>query len=1204
MDIRKYFNSPGCKPSKIIEKNNNEVKISMKQDQINNALPKSKNVKHKDSSTEKSKSAFSMEDKKANKHECDNKKEKSEKKKLKNMEETSRSFKEKETNENKKEKKTFNKESDKTTVKEEDNKVKEKMKSIKKKHSEERKKTFEQKKIANENSDSEDRKLDSKQKQKTKMKRKHFESSNESEDITEDESGCEKKESCKKKSVSERISGKLKKCHSKRQCVQNESDEDFNENIKSSTKTKKNKKQIQSDEDSDDIAPRLHKKRNKRMKKSNRISDSDSEREVVSKAKRRKGDSIFSESDEDNRASKSPIKNFFKPKLANEENMSASKANKSPGKNPKSVSVSDFFGSSTVQRTERKEKNLSSPKQKISESCEDEFHDDDDFVATLELLDKKEEKIKEISEENKLKKWDTSPQKKTGSEKTSEPGLAEKLAIKMKCEKLEALKITPALISKAVNNEDIPTPIIKNINIPETPEQKQPTSDHGSAYRAYLNREGPKALGSKEIPQGADNCLEGLTFVITGVLESIERDEAKSLIERYSGKVTTSLSGKTSYIIIGRDAGESKLKKAISLKTAQLDEDGLFDLIQTKPGKKSKYLINAEKAIKEETYNKNDEVKKEKSKMDSLPSKTFEKSQKPAPSVLISSDSPTKTKESKNGGESLLWVDKYKPKSLKQIIGQSGDKSNAKKLMAWLQNWQSNREANVKPTNRIFGNNDTGAGMKAALLSGPPGVGKTTTAHLVCQEIGFSVVEMNASDTRSKSCLQSEVMTLLQNSSLTSFYGNGKSTTAAGKKHCLIMDEVDGMAGNEDRGGVAELIQLIKSSKIPIICLCNDRQHPKIRSLVNYCLDLRFQRPRVEQIKAAMMSVAFKEGLKISPPALQEIIVAANQDVRQIIHNLSMLTSSTKNLSYDEAKINAQKSKKDIKLGPFDVCRQVFIGGEETRKMSIDDKSDLFFHDYQLSPLFVQENYPSVHPYAGRKSPSHHLSLLAHTAESICDGDLVEQLIRRQQNWGLLPMEAMYASVLPGEYMRGNVSHMVSFPKWLGKFSSRNKNERILQELSSHMRLCISSDKRGFNLDYLPCLRQHLIKPLKDLEKDGVPQVIKLMDEYDIIKEDYDNIMEFTKWPNTLDHSKMLSSSTKAAFTRAYNKESHMTPYSTGTLSKKRNKSTPALDDFFEEEDDNEEDDDIDSMIKKKKPSNPKDKNGGKQTKKTKGKNK
>ena len=97
----------------------------------------------------------------------------------------------------------------------------------------------------------------------------------------------------------------------------------------------------------------------------------------------------------------------------------------------------------------------------------------------------------------------------------------------------------------------------------------------------------------------------------------------------------------------------------------------------------------------------------------------------------------------------------------------------------------------------------------------------------------------------------------------------------------ILMDEVDGMAGNEDRGGVAELILLIKKSRVPVVCMCNDRNHPKIRSLANHCFDLRFQRPRADQIRAAMMSVCFKEKVKIAPDALGELIVGCNQDVRQ-----------------------------------------------------------------------------------------------------------------------------------------------------------------------------------------------------------------------------------------------------------------------------------------------------------------------------------
>ena len=88
------------------------------------------------------------------------------------------------------------------------------------------------------------------------------------------------------------------------------------------------------------------------------------------------------------------------------------------------------------------------------------------------------------------------------------------------------------------------------------------------------------------------------------------------------------------------------------------------------------------------------------------------------------------------GGDSLLWVDKYKPKSIKNIIGQHGEKSNAKKLLKWLQSWEKNRESNEGGVAKRPGGGeaqDDRASFKAALLSGPPGVGKTTTATLVCE---------------------------------------------------------------------------------------------------------------------------------------------------------------------------------------------------------------------------------------------------------------------------------------------------------------------------------------------------------------------------------------------------------------------------------------------------------------------------------------
>jgi replication factor C subunit 1 len=78
---------------------------------------------------------------------------------------------------------------------------------------------------------------------------------------------------------------------------------------------------------------------------------------------------------------------------------------------------------------------------------------------------------------------------------------------------------------------------------------------------------------------GSDTCLFGLTFVITGVLDSLERNDAEDLIQRYGGKVTKAVSGKTSYLVVGEEPGESKLKKVNAKTTKIISEDELFALI-------------------------------------------------------------------------------------------------------------------------------------------------------------------------------------------------------------------------------------------------------------------------------------------------------------------------------------------------------------------------------------------------------------------------------------------------------------------------------------------------------------------------------------------------------------------------------------------------------------------------------------------------
>uniref|UniRef100_A0A3Q2H297 Replication factor C subunit 1 n=1 Tax=Equus caballus TaxID=9796 RepID=A0A3Q2H297_HORSE len=883
------------------------------------------------------------------------------------------------------------------------------------------------------------------------------------------------------------------------------------------------------------------------------------------------------------------------------------------------TSVLDYFGTGSVQRSDKKM--VSSKRKEPSQNTDDsrlndeaiakqlqldedaelerQLHEDEEFARTLAMLDEepKTKKARKDPEEretfssvqatlsktekhkypHKEERKNCSPKKQTKCEsskksqqhsKSSGPKIGEpspkassKLAL-LKKKQESSYKETEPVPSKSKENAielkgETKTPK-KTKSSPAkkesiSPEDSEKRRTNYQAYRSYLNREGPKALGSKEIPKGAENCLEGLIFVITGVLESIERDEAKSLIERYGGKVTGNVSKKTNYLVMGRDSGQSKSDKAAALGTKIIDEDGLLNLIRTMPGKKSKYEIALEAEMKkdksklERTPQKNGQGKRKisptKKESESKKSKLTPKRDSSVKSIKketsvfrrgldfkeqvaeeTNGDSQTRNlagDSSENKVENLLWVDKYKPLSLKTIIGQQGDQSCANKLLRWLQNWHKSPSEEKKHAKfGKFAGKDDGSSFKAALLSGPPGVGKTTTASLVCQELGYSYVELNASDTRSKNSLKEIVAESLNNTSIKGFYSSGLAHSGS-MKHALLMDEVDGMAGNEDRGGIQELIGLIKHTKIPIICMCNDRNHPKIRSLIHYCFDLRFQRPRVEQIKGAMMSIAFKEGLKIPPPAMNEIILGANQDIRQVLHNLSMWCARSKALTYDQAKADSHRAKKDIKL-------------------------------------------------------------------------------------------AIYASVLPGELMRGYLTQFPTFPSWLGKHSSTGKHDRIVQDLALHMSLRTYSSKRTVNMEYLSHIRDALVQPLTSQGVEGVQDVVALMDTYYLMKEDFENIMEISSWGGKPSPFSKLDPKVKAAFTRAYNKEVHLTPYSLQAVKTSRQSTGPALDSEYNEElneDDSQSDEkdqdsmETDAMIKKKpKSSNPSKSERDKESRKGKGK--
>lgn len=109
------------------------------------------------------------------------------------------------------------------------------------------------------------------------------------------------------------------------------------------------------------------------------------------------------------------------------------------------------------------------------------------------------------------------------------------------------------------------------------------------------------------------------------------------------------------------------------------------------------------------------------------------------------------------------------------------------------------------------------------------------------------------------------------------------------------------------------------------------------------------------------MSICFKEGLKIQPEALSELITGTGCDIRQTLNHLSMWSAAEKSLSAATVKKESQNSQKDVVIGVWDMIRKVF-NKSENKDMTLLDKARLFFYDYSFGPMFVQENYLNVTP--------------------------------------------------------------------------------------------------------------------------------------------------------------------------------------------------------------------------------------------------
>ena len=217
------------------------------------------------------------------------------------------------------------------------------------------------------------------------------------------------------------------------------------------------------------------------------------------------------------------------------------------------------------------------------------------------------------------------------------------------------------------------------------------------------------------------------------------------------------------------------------------------------------------------------------------------------------------------------WTERYRPSTLSEVRGNNKARDALKE---WAETWPDHREPVV--------------------LHGAPGVGKTSAAHALANDLGWEVVELNASDERTADAIERFAGRASRNTTLAGSVGDG-----SGGRQLVVMDEADNIHYQYDRGGKQAVTSLLKEANQPIVLIANE-YYDMSNGLRNAAREIEFRDVSARSIVPVLRDILRKEGIEFDEEALERIAEANSGDLRAAVKDLQATAEGLEKVTLDD----------------------------------------------------------------------------------------------------------------------------------------------------------------------------------------------------------------------------------------------------------------------------------------------------------------